>query len=157
MSLSNVEKYSPNSIESNNRSKQGTRTESKGFYFFIEVIMKTTEKFVKLEDVKEMIERYINQYRQNSILLSEISLAMSSLQQYSNNHEWRLQETWISVDERLPDWDEEYIVYDVNDQVVTCATFSTDTDKFDITFWMVTHWMELPEPPKENSLPPNSK
>mgnify|MGYP006888291556 CR=1 FL=1 len=54
---------------------------------------------------------------------------------------------WIPVSERLPEWDEEFIVYDINDDIVTTANFSTDTWKFDLPFWKVTKWQYLPPNP----------
>nr|BDD47636.1 hypothetical protein 3 [Moraxellaceae bacterium] len=56
---------------------------------------------------------------------------------------------WVSVDERLPDKDGEYLVFIRNEflgyQFV--ALFTTDTGvRWSISD--VTHWMPLPQPPK---------
>lgn len=54
---------------------------------------------------------------------------------------------WISVKERLPEWFGWYLV---------CSRGRVEPVWFDITGWSnmrwpqyVTHWMPLPEPPKE--------
>ena len=63
---------------------------------------------------------------------------------------------WISVKERLPDDGKDYLVTD--GAVCMVAAFRCDVNKFDfwtIHWWSneeVTHWMPLPEPPKQDEL-----
>ena len=57
---------------------------------------------------------------------------------------------WISVKERLPEEEERVLVYLDSNRSYT----KTDTDRLINSKWVrwgrdVTHWMPLPEPPKE--------
>ena len=60
---------------------------------------------------------------------------------------------WISVKEKLPENDDNYLVFtsDRNDAVI--ATYYGDGEwlEYDLTnlIPLVTHWMPLPEPPKD--------
>lgn len=54
---------------------------------------------------------------------------------------------WIPVTERLPDIGIEVLVYSEDDGI--CVDYY-DGDSF--CYYGVTHWMPLPEPPKEDSL-----
>ena len=63
---------------------------------------------------------------------------------------------WISVKDRLPDESEEYLVFSkrgyrsVLDYSTRHKEFNAkDTDKKPLHAIEVTHWMPLPEPPKE--------
>ena len=59
---------------------------------------------------------------------------------------------WISVEERLPDNDIQYLTYTTGNECVVCY-YNGDGDW--ISDWAsndspdVTHWMPLPEPPEE--------
>ena len=61
-------------------------------------------------------------------------------------------EQWISVKERLPDNDDYYLTYTTE---YTCEVYRYDGDGEWVTAWDdtenhdITHWMPLPEPPKE--------
>ncbi len=58
---------------------------------------------------------------------------------------------WISVRERLPDTNGYYLctyIFD-NHRVYYDRWFSKNDNKFSTTY-NVTHWMPLPEPPREN-------
>lgn len=63
------------------------------------------------------------------------------------------QPKWISVKEKLPENDDNYLVFtsDRNDAVI--ATYYGDGEwlEYDLTnlIPLVTHWMPLPEPPKD--------
>ena len=65
---------------------------------------------------------------------------------------------WISVEERLPDNFEERVLVCIEDGNCIIGNPSEDTDRFDPIRkrWvrygdMVTRWMPLPEPPKEET------
>lgn len=58
---------------------------------------------------------------------------------------------WINVKDKLPECSQEVIV--TNGQMSTCARYDNKFNQFlqghmDLT-WHTTHWMPLPEPPKE--------
>ena len=59
---------------------------------------------------------------------------------------------WISVKERLPEENKNYLVYGV---FLPLGVKAMDMNRFDGTKWLtsadveITHWMPLPEPPKE--------
>lgn len=65
-------------------------------------------------------------------------------------------EWWISVDERTPETSGTYIVCCKEQDLkhVTFAKFYKKLGYWELkgsrTFWKVTHWMPLPEPPKES-------
>lgn len=62
---------------------------------------------------------------------------------------------WISVKERLPDYDDDFIVYNTKTHDMNILQYAHETwfdlegDRININF---THWMELPDPPKENEM-----
>ena len=74
---------------------------------------------------------------------------------------------WISVEERLPEDDVNVLIYAVSngDEMDSCIAMTSYTHHmhgFNIEGWyppwqyfffdyMITHWMPLPEPPKEES------
>lgn len=65
---------------------------------------------------------------------------------------------WISVKDQLPDQDTEYLVYITvdNRQIMTTAYYYKSANYWEIHdcvadngYDIPTHWMKLPEPPKE--------
>ena len=64
---------------------------------------------------------------------------------------------WISVKDRLPEKDDTYLVYIVannvpKDKGITTLRYTNLSKRFiyeDVYLFTVTHWMPLPEPPKE--------
>ena len=71
------------------------------------------------------------------------------------------QSKWISVKERLPEYEQRVLVCDVRDNYVGIWSLEKDTDDGtdyweDDAGWCqpfseITHWMPLPEPPKEGA------
>lgn len=65
-------------------------------------------------------------------------------------------EWWISADDRVPESSDTYIVCCKEQDLkhVTFAKFYKKLGYWELkgsrTFWKVTHWMPLPEPPKES-------
>lgn len=62
---------------------------------------------------------------------------------------------WISVKDRLPENDERVLVC-LNNVASAMCNGKIDTDRFLKNGWVrwnkyVTHWMPLPEPPKEDN------
>lgn len=62
---------------------------------------------------------------------------------------------WIPVTERLPEENDMYIVsaFDGHDRRITFVQWQNRLKQWYLTgarsYWKVTHWMPLPEPPKE--------
>lgn len=64
---------------------------------------------------------------------------------------------WISVEERLPEQSVEVLVYDFVDSMDVMFLevdddgyrFWADDNGYEYSIHDVTHWMPLPEPPKE--------
>lgn len=67
--------------------------------------------------------------------------------------EWR-KNRWIPVTERLPEHSGDYLVYSIGGNWKQLSTieiaFWNDKNFIVQSFFAVTHWMPLPEPPKEN-------
>lgn len=56
---------------------------------------------------------------------------------------------WISVDERLPDREDKYLVQTISGEI-QIHWFETEfNDGFGIDARFITHWMPLPEPAQE--------
>ncbi len=60
---------------------------------------------------------------------------------------------WVSVKDRLPEEEKEYLVTDGSDWDTTIFHLESKTwDRYDNLRWFshssITHWMELPELPK---------
>lgn len=60
---------------------------------------------------------------------------------------------WISVKDRLPEEDKDVLAY--NGVYMIIAAYTTNPTKYWYTITgsvmrTITHWMPLPEPPKEN-------
>lgn len=60
---------------------------------------------------------------------------------------------WISVKDRLPEESGRYLVYAKEGERETHRTIAPFQKAFHLSgrmaYWKVTHWMPLPEPPKE--------
>lgn len=60
---------------------------------------------------------------------------------------------WISVKDRMPDCKGQYLVFAIGAGRYKHVTIVTFTDHFIMNgnraYWKVTHWMALPEMPKE--------
>ena len=69
---------------------------------------------------------------------------------------------WISVEERLPEFDIDVLVFATGDfrSVITITSYSDHLHGFNIKGWVspwqyfhknytITHWMPLPQPPEE--------
>jgi len=66
-----------------------------------------------------------------------------------------LENGWISVKERLPDARGQFLVVAIEARKYIHITLSEFSKYFIMTgrrsYWKVTHWMPLPEPPKEET------
>ena len=70
-----------------------------------------------------------------------------------------VQKQWISVKERLPEYADSVLVTDIRDGYTSIASRTKGTrgvqdwwecdDTFRLPISEITHWMPLPEPPKE--------
>jgi hypothetical protein len=62
---------------------------------------------------------------------------------------------WISVKDRLPEESGRYLVYAKEGERETHRTIAPFHKAFHLSgrmaYWKVTHWMPLPEPPKEET------
>lgn len=62
---------------------------------------------------------------------------------------------WISVNDRLPEHGKRYLIYATSgDNKIGYITTTSFSGHFVLAgrraYWKVTHWMPLPEPPKED-------
>lgn len=60
---------------------------------------------------------------------------------------------WISINDRLPDVDGRYLTCDHKGNIhifyhYVGSKYPFSISEYDTRFYMVTHWMYLPEPPK---------
>ena len=120
--------------------------------------MTTGQIIRELENVEE-------RYRNEKLFTGEVSRSamaydcrkkIEKLAEYEDlgePEELQRKSEWISVEERLPPLDETgytYVLVQMNDEFIT-ATDYTRNGGFGL--WKdsgeVTHWMPLPEPPKE--------
>ena len=62
---------------------------------------------------------------------------------------------WISVKDRMPEESGRYIVYAVDGGALHHTTVAQFQKSFHLSgrmaYWKVTHWMPIPEPPKEET------
>ena len=71
---------------------------------------------------------------------------------------------WISVEERLPEFDIDVLVFATGDfgSVITITSYSDHLHGFNIKGWVspwqyfhknytITHWMPIPQPPEEDA------
>ena len=68
---------------------------------------------------------------------------------YYNGYGEAVNDKWISVEDRLPEWTGWYLIYDNDSEDMCVVPYDKERD---IWFWggiELTHWMPLPEPPKE--------
>ena len=59
-------------------------------------------------------------------------------------------DSWISVEERLPERSENVLTAAKGDRVRENFLISAERDEWSYDSYSVTHWMPLPEPPKED-------
>lgn len=108
------------------------------------------------EQIEEMASIMCRQYNDGKCLVyGKCEDNCSFREDYKRlyNAGYRKQE-WISVDERLPETNEEVLVYSSVGKIYTACYIRVDG----IEFWFenidgfreITHWMPLPPPPKEN-------
>lgn len=101
------------------------------------------------EHIDEMTKVLVDYTKKNHIMASHAILEDYAEQLYEEGY--RKQE-WISVDERLPETNEEVLVYSSVGKIYTACYIRVDG----IEFWFenidgfreITHWMPLPEAPK---------
>ena len=55
---------------------------------------------------------------------------------------------WVSVKDRLPDTDREVLVYDLNFGCFVLSQRGTEWKDLPVFHPHVTHWQELPDPPR---------
>lgn len=58
---------------------------------------------------------------------------------------------WISVKDRLPEDEEEVLIYEVGEMYIATYTiklFFTDYNEDNVAIHHPSHWMPLPEPPE---------
>ena len=62
----------------------------------------------------------------------------------------RTDNSWISVEDRLPDEDDKCLVWNGH-HIFVAIYWGDGVWKFDSYACEITHWMPLPEPPKEDN------
>lgn len=91
--------------------------------------------------LKEIVMKYATEYRQLAEWLRELKERRSG--------------GWISCEERLPEESGTYIcaAKSAGRNIVTFVKWQPRYKQWDLTgarsYWQITHWQPLPEPPKE--------
>ena len=98
-------------------------------------VLERAEDYAGIHYINGVEDPYIN-----PCLLKAIDFAVAALREQEERR-------WIPVTERLPDIGIEVLVYSEDDGI--CVDYYGG-DSFG--YYDVTHWMPLPEPPKEDSL-----
>lgn len=108
-----------------------------------------TNKAWPVENVQSLSE--FNTFK--GFLMGEAVEKLARYEDLGEPEELQRKPEWISVEDRLPEVDETgytYVLVCMDDEFITTADFTTD-ESFGL--WEdsgeVTHWMPLPEPPKE--------
>ena len=87
-------------------------------------------------------------------VLNDAADAIEELESYCKELESKVPH-WISVEERLPENGKFVLVSDGDDIDTACRYKALTQDEVETFFWdsvlEVTHWMPLPEPPKEDA------
>lgn len=120
---------------------------------------------MRMVDADEVMRdaKHISAFRHNLAGLSDLAIALSGGHTIEAKHM-----KWISVEERLPDEDGHYIVFEVwpYGNIISLAFYAPkyngfeehlngravwykyDSEVGDFEVTDVTHWMPLPEPPE---------
>lgn len=123
------------------------------------------DKYIKLADVKRKLRYILKAYGTSNFVRDKIKSTLNDLP-YSvkGDLETSLEaedvqpvNKWISIKDRLPEIGRSVLIYysPWEGDAIQVAKLDCDRLTFDICgefnvgVWIVTHWMPLPEPPKE--------
>ena len=114
-------------------------------------------KFIERPDLKTAFENMVRVWqKQNMRLETDINELIGRMRFLVESAEWKTVNLWISCSERLPETTDTFLaIVEANgEREYVVATYAKYTghwiDKECRVLNGVTHWMPLPEPPKED-------
>lgn len=109
--------------------------------------MKDTESYVNKADVKRKIRAWLDYRQSRQVTDGLLDLIEKLPVMVKGQLETTLESEWVSVKDKLPEQYTDVIVFIKGDTIA--VDYVDENSDFYYYGEYVTHWMSLPEPPKE--------